>query len=74
MPYVDISLSLTLDQCRRYYAGHAEWVDAHSVDGRRVRFPARALRRIVGPNGVHGVYRLAFDGAGRFESLVSMAS
>ncbi|WP_350355172.1 DUF2835 family protein [Larsenimonas rhizosphaerae] len=48
-------------------------MDARSLDGRRVRFPARALHRIVGPNGVQGVYRLVFDQKGKFKSLSNLS-
>ncbi len=72
IPHVNISLSLTLDQCRHYYAGYADWIDAQSLDGCRVCFFAQALHRIVGPNGVHGMYRLIFDEIGLFEKLYGL--
>ncbi|MCM2129789.1 DUF2835 family protein [Larsenimonas rhizosphaerae] len=73
MPSIDISLSLSVEQCREYYAGEAQVVHARSMDGRRVQFPARALHRVVGPQGVHGIYRLTFNPSGRFESLIRVA-
>lgn len=73
MPSIDIVLELTADQCLAHYRGAARWVHARSVSGKKVAFPAQALRRIVGPDGVHGVYRLRFSEAGRFESLEPIA-
>lgn len=69
MPSVDIALSLSREQCLAYYQGQAQQVRTHSLDGRRVLFPANALVRVMGRQGVHGHYRLTFSAAGRFESL-----
>ncbi|WP_224417265.1 MULTISPECIES: DUF2835 family protein [unclassified Modicisalibacter] len=72
VPSIDIVLELTAEQCLAHYQGAAQWVHAHSVTGRKVAFPARALRRIVGPDGVHGIYRLRFSEEGRFEALIPL--
>ncbi|KFF48073.1 MULTISPECIES: DUF2835 family protein [unclassified Salinicola] len=72
MPSVDITLSLSLDQCRSYYAGAVESIQTYTLDGRRVRFPARALHRLVSHDGVHGHFRLYFDGHGRFTTIVPL--
>jgi len=72
MPSIDIVLELTADQCLAHYQGAAQWVCARSVNGKKVAFPAQALRRIVGPDGVHGVYRLRFSEEGRFEALMPL--
>lgn len=69
VPSIDIVLELTAEQCLAHYRGAAQKVHARSVGGKRVQFPAQALRRILGPDGVHGVFRLRFTEAGRFESL-----
>jgi len=72
LPSVDIVLELSAQACLAHYRGAVQVVHARSVDGRRVAFPARALRRIVGPDGVHGVYRLRFSEEGRFEALMPL--
>ncbi len=66
MPSIDIELALTLEECLAHYEGWAQRVHARSVDGRRVEFPARALRRVVTHEGVHGRFRLHFSAEGRF--------
>lgn len=69
MPSLDIFLDLTPTQCLHHYNGTAQWVQAHSVDGRLVQFPARALRQVVTPDGATGRFRLIFSAEGRFESI-----
>ncbi len=54
-------LQLTRDEVLRYYRGLAQQVQARSVDGRTVCFPADVLRRHVTPAGVHGIFRLVTD-------------
>ncbi|EWH03839.1 DUF2835 family protein [Halomonas sp. BC04] len=44
-------------------------VHTHSLDGRKVIFPAEALRRVVTRDGVHGRFRLTFTDAGRFIAI-----
>lgn len=69
MPSIDIELALTLEECLAHYEGWAQRVHARSLDGRRVEFPARALRQVVAHDGVHGRFRLTFSAAGRFEHI-----
>lgn len=72
MPSIDVVIDLTRDECLAHYAGVARSVHAQSLDGRRVQFPAMALRRIVGRDGVHGIYRLTFSSSGKFESIEAL--
>lgn len=69
MPTIDILLDLTPAECLHHYAGTVQWIQARSTDGRLVEFPARALRRVVTPEGAVGVFRLEFSGEGRFLSI-----
>jgi len=72
MPSLDIMLDLSLETCRYHYEGAMHTVIATSVDGRRVSFPATALRRIVTPEGARGVFRLTFSEEGKFVSMVAV--
>lgn len=80
MPSIDVVIELSAEQCLAHYratitlAGGVQHVYARSRDGRRVVFPAQALRRIVGRDGVHGLYRLTFTADGKFESLVALSA
>ncbi|MBO9470391.1 DUF2835 domain-containing protein [Endozoicomonas sp. G2_2] len=69
MPSIDVVIELSAAQCQAHYAGAIDHVYARSVDGRRVLLPAHALRKVVMRDGVHGIYRLAYDAGGRFQSL-----
>ncbi|RUR29010.1 DUF2835 family protein [Vreelandella nanhaiensis] len=69
MPSIDVIIHLSPDECLAHYEGRAANVRARSLDGRWVVFPADAIRRVVGQNGVHGVFRLVFSTEGRFTSI-----
>lgn len=72
MPSIDVIIQLSAAECLAHYRGGVDQVYAHSLDGRRVVFPAQALRRIMTRDGVSGVFRLSFSEAGRFESIVPL--
>lgn len=69
MPSIDVVIELSAEACLSHYEGLAERVYTWSLDGRRVVFPAQALRQVVTPDGVHGVFRLRFTATGQFESI-----
>jgi hypothetical protein len=73
MPSIDVVINLTYDECLAYYTGSFANVRTRSLDGRRVVFPAEALRRVVSRDGVHGVYRLTFSTEGRFQRIQLLA-
>lgn len=73
MPSLDIVLDLSAEACLAHYEGRVEQVVARSVDGRRVAFPAGALRQVVTRDGVRGVFRLSFTYEGRFLSIARVA-
>ncbi|MBZ5488757.1 DUF2835 domain-containing protein [Halomonas aquamarina] len=73
MPSIDVILHLSPAECLAHYEGRAANVRARSVDGRWVVFPAEAIRRVIGPNGIHGVYRLTFSDQGRFTRIEPLA-
>ncbi|MFO7648319.1 DUF2835 domain-containing protein [Halomonas campaniensis] len=69
MPVVDVIIELSPEACLAHYEGRAGQVHTRSLDGRRVIFPAEALRRVVTRDGVHGVFRLHFSAEGRFQTI-----
>ncbi|CAH1042365.1 DUF2835 family protein [Halomonas sp. TD01] len=69
MPTIDVVIHLSKNECLAHYEGRYTNVRTRSVDGRWVIFPAEALRRVVGQEGVHGVYRLEFSDQGRFINI-----
>lgn len=72
VPSIDITLNLSADQCRAHYAGAADSIRTRTLDGRSVVLPSRALHRIIGRDGVHGVFRVRVDENGRFISIVAV--
>ena len=64
-----ISLDISADEYLRYYKGQAVSVIARDQAGRRIRFPATALRPYVTQSGVHGRFRLVTDDKHRLERL-----
>lgn len=73
MPTIDVIIELSHDACLAHYEGRVGQVHTRSLDGRRVLFPAEALRRVVTRDGVHGTFRLTFSEEGRFESIRPLA-
>ncbi|RCV90902.1 DUF2835 domain-containing protein [Billgrantia montanilacus] len=69
MPTIDVVIELSHDACLAHYEGRVGQVHTRSLDGRKVIFPAEALRRVVTRDGVHGCFRLTFSDVGRFVSI-----
>lgn len=69
MPTIDVVIELSREACLAHYQGRVGQVHTRSLDGRRVAFPAEALRRVVTRDGVHGIFRLRFSAEGRLESI-----
>ena len=55
------TLSIPAVEYLSYYKGSARWVQVISSDGRRVRFPASALRPFVDEDGVEGRFEMMVD-------------
>ncbi|EWG98755.1 DUF2835 domain-containing protein [Halomonas sp. BC04] len=69
MPTIDVVIELSHAACLAHYEGRVGQVHTYSLDGRKVIFPAEALRRVVTRDGVHGRFRLTFSDAGRFIAI-----
>lgn len=62
-------LSISPEDYLAYYQGAARDVVALAEDGRRLRFPASALQRFIGHEGIHGLFELQFDADRKFRGL-----
>jgi hypothetical protein len=60
MERVRFRLDFSAAQVMAYYRGAARQVSVVASDGRRVQFPAFAMRRFVAADGVHGLFELRF--------------
>ena len=61
MPRYILDLSIGAETMLRYYRGQAVSVTATDRRGKRVRFPAAALRPHMTDAGVHGTFCLETD-------------
>jgi len=60
-----VPLDISADEYRRLYSGAARTVVARDLQGRRLQFPASALRPFVSRTGVQGVFIIRVDGDNR---------
>ena len=70
---VRFHLDIRGEEFLRFYRGEVSSVHVQAEDGRRVQFPADALRPYVARDGVRGDFRLCFDSTGRMLSLERLA-
>jgi hypothetical protein len=62
-------LNISAERMLIYYQGSAHQVSTRATDGRRLQFPAEALRRFVTHRGVQGLFEIRF---GADHKLVSI--
>ncbi|BFM11451.1 hypothetical protein R50072_16040 [Simiduia litorea] len=72
MTFIDVDLTIEKDELLRLYRGSARIVSARAIDGRRIQFPAQALRAFVKENGVNGRFRIEFDHAFKLVSIKAL--
>lgn len=68
---IRLKLAISRQQYLRYYQGVVSQVSAIALDGRRIHFPASALRSVIRPQGIYGVFELHFDNNNRLTALVA---
>jgi len=69
MQRIIVDLNISSDEYLRYYQGDARTVLAYATDGRKVRFPAGVLQRVVTRDGVRGRFAILFNQQGKFEGI-----
>lgn len=72
MKDIVVSLHISRDDYLSFYQGQVQTVVATATDGRRVRFPAGILKHVVGHEGVHGTFRITFDGNNKFSGITRL--
>jgi hypothetical protein len=70
---IRFTLNLSPEQYLSYYQGHARRVSLIADDGRRVEFPANALRPFVSQQGVQGDFELLIDDNNRLLNIKRLA-
>jgi len=66
MASIRVNLHISPHQYLAYYKGAADAVVATSVDGRKVRFPARVLRQFLTHDGIDGTFVIRFNAQHKF--------
>ena len=56
-----VYLDIPARELQRYYEGSVSVVSVVAVDGRRIQFPAAALRPLISHNGVKGRFVIQVD-------------
>ncbi len=64
-----VALNISAFEYQRMYRGDARQVIARDIRGRRIRFPASALRPFVTRAGISGVFVLRVDADNRLVEL-----
>lgn len=69
MQDIILNFHISPEEYVKCYTGAARTVHTHSIDGRRVRFPADILKPFVTREGVSGRFQISFDDQGKFHSI-----
>lgn len=69
-----IHLRISADEYLKLYRGQARFVNARSVDGRSVRFPAKILTPYVTRKGINGTFVISFSEQGKFQAIQQLPS
>ncbi len=66
MPEVRVSLYISSEKYIAYYQGVADTVVTRAADGRKVKFPARVLRKFLTHDGIEGEFAIKFNDYHKF--------
>lgn len=69
MRSIYVQLNIPPAQFQRLYEGVAKTVNARSLDGRNVSFPANILRPFVTHAGIAGTFAIHFSDENRFQDI-----
>lgn len=69
MSSIYVQLNIPADEFQRLYEGTAKTVNARSLDGRTVKFPASILRPFVTYSGISGTFAIHFTEENRFKHI-----
>ncbi len=69
LSYIKFYLKISQQEYLRYYRGAASNIVAHAYDGRRIQFPASAMRPFVSHDGIEGEFVLVMDESNKLVEL-----
>lgn len=64
-----VDIVISANEYLRYYSGSVSNVQATTIDGLSVRFPAGVLQKVVTHDGIDGRFAITFSDAGKFEKI-----
>lgn len=69
MRSIYVQLNIPPEEFQLLYEGVAKSVNARSIDGRTVKFPANILRPFVTHSGIVGTFVIHFSDENRFQGI-----
>ncbi len=67
-------LSLSAEKYLAYYKGKAHSIMVRSVDNKRIRFPANAIRNFLTHEGIYGLFEIQFDENNKLVGIEKISS
>ena len=71
---IGFRLHLSSEQYKAYYQGQVQFIQVQSFDGRKIRFPANAVRQYLTMDGIHGELEIQFDQNNKLIGVVKRGS
>ena len=65
-------LHITPEQYQAYYKGSAKTIAVTTEDGLSLKFPANALQKFVGHDGIHGRFKIRFDQNNKLQDIMRL--
>ena len=70
MNEIIVDIRISPDEYVKQYRAANCMVSTHARDGRSVRFPADILQPFLLHNGIVGSFKISFDSAGKFKTVM----
>ena len=61
MNEITFNIKISSTEYLKFYQGNTTWVNIVADDGRRIKLPAKHLRRFLDHNGISGHFKMTFD-------------
>ncbi|MCP4412437.1 MAG: DUF2835 domain-containing protein [Gammaproteobacteria bacterium] len=54
-------MKISREEYLRHYTGEASFIQFRSEDGKRIQFPASAIKPLISYQGINGYFLIRFD-------------
>jgi uncharacterized protein DUF2835 len=72
--YIRFKMALTSEKYLAYYKGKAQNIAVRSIDNRKVRFPANAVREFLTHDGIYGLFEIEFDENNKLVKIIKLSN